>query len=190
VIVGLLLAAGGARRFGSQKLVAPLDGVPLARHAANTLLNTTDRVVAVVGDHAAEVRAAFDGMGIDIVSNPRWATGLSSSLQCGVASLPAAADAIVVALGDQPYLDERIVGDVIARWRSATCPIVAARYNGVQGHPVLFDRSVFAELAAIRGDVGAKSVIERSPRRTQYVDVAGPAPKDVDTEWDLEDLDT
>jgi molybdenum cofactor cytidylyltransferase len=60
----------------------------------------------------------------------------------------------------------------------------------MQGHPVLFDRSVFAELAALRGDVGAKSVIERSPQRTQYVDVAGPAPRDVDTEWDLEELDT
>jgi molybdenum cofactor cytidylyltransferase len=190
VIVGLLLAAGGARRFGSQKLVALLDGVPLVRHAANTLLNTTDAVVAVVGDHAGEVRAVLDDMGIDIVGNPHWASGLSSSLQCGVASLPATADAIVVALGDQPYLDERIVGDVIARWRSTACPIVATRYSGVQGHPVLFDRSVFAELAALRGDVGAKSVIERSPQRTQYVDVAGPAPKDVDTEWDLEELDT
>lgn len=190
MIVGLLLAAGGARRFGSQKLLAPLDGLPLVRHAANTLLTTTDRVVAVVGDHAAEVRAALDGMGVDIVGNPRWVSGLSSSLQCGVESLPAAAEAIVVALGDQPYLDERIVRDVIARWRSSNCPIVAARYSGVQGHPVLFDRAVFAELTALRGDVGAKSVIEHSPKRTQYLDVAGPAPRDVDTEWDLEELDT
>lgn len=190
MIVGLLLAAGGAHRFGSQKLVAPLDGVPLVRHAANTLRNTTDRVIAVVGDHAAEVRAALDDMGIDIVANPQWATGLASSLHCGVTSLPDAVSAIVVALGDQPYLDERIVGEVIARWRSSTCPIVAARYGGVQGHPVLFDRSVFAELTTLRGDVGAKSLIERSPQRTRYVDVDGPAPRDVDTEWDLEELDT
>ena len=185
MIVGLLLAAGGARRFGSQKLVAPLRGLPLVRHAANVLIESTDAVVVVVGDRADDVRAALQNAPIGFVKNPHWASGLSSSLQCGIAALPTLVDAIIVTLGDQPQLDPGVVRQVIARWRATGHPIVAARYLGVQGHPVLFDRSVFAELTALHGDGGAKAVIERASERTTYVDVNAPAPRDIDTPQDL-----
>ena len=74
-----------------------------------------------------------------------------------------------------------MIDAVIARWRESESAIVAARYRGAQGHPVLFARSTFAELAALTGDRGAKAVIERDPSRVSYVDVDVPTPRDVDT---------
>src|SRR5438552_3205404 len=117
MIVGLLLGAGGASRFGSQKLVAPFRGVPLVRHAANTLLATTDRTIVVIGNAPAALRDALAESGVQVVENPEWRDGLSSSLRRGVASLPPSADAAVIALGDQPAIDPDIVRLLIARWR-------------------------------------------------------------------------
>jgi molybdenum cofactor cytidylyltransferase len=188
MIAGLLLAAGGARRFGSQKLVAPLDGVPLVRRAANMLAQIVDPVVVVVGSEAPAVRAALDGADAEIVENRAWHTGVSSSLKCGVAAVSRDTEAIVIAVGDQPHLDPDVVRSVISRWRETGRPIIATRYQGVQSHPVLFDRSVFGELAELSGDVGAKPLIERSADRVAYVDVAHAAPVDIDTTGDLRDL--
>jgi molybdenum cofactor cytidylyltransferase len=74
-------------------------------------------------------------------------------------------------------------------WRRDKKPIVAARYNGVQDHPVLFDRAVFTELTSLAGDVGAKSVINRSADRVGFVDVSAPQPIDVDEPGDLRRLE-
>src|SRR5690348_3290431 len=105
VIAGLLLAAGGARRFGSQKLVAPLNGQPLIRHAAQALVDATDAVTAVLGNEAGVVQAALNDLHLAVVENRDWATGLASSVRCGIAALPASARAVVIVLGDQPGID-------------------------------------------------------------------------------------
>ncbi len=185
MIVGLLLAAGGARRFGSQKLVEPLDGVPLVRHAANALAAATDAMIAVVGFEADVVRAALDGTGATIVENREWRTGLASSLRCAVAAIPPGAQAAIVALGDQPRMDVDLFRRVVEGWRETESPIVSARFQGVRGHPVLFDRSVFGELLSASGDAGARSLIESMPGRVAYVDVDLPMPSDVDSPADL-----
>jgi molybdenum cofactor cytidylyltransferase len=188
VIAGLLLAAGGATRFGSQKLVAPLDGTPLVRHAAESLCRETDMVVVVVGNDADAVRSALDGIDVFFVDNSEWAEGLAGSLRRGIAALGPETEAVVVTLGDQPGIRASVIRDVIDAWRAAAPPIVAARYDGVRGHPVLFDRAVFDELAGVAGDVGAKPVIDRVPERVAYVDVATAMPRDVDTRADLDGL--
>src|SRR5262249_24756385 len=98
MIVGVLLAAGGSRRFGSQKLVTPVRGAPLIRHGADLLKQTTDHVVPVIGSDALMVRAALKGTGAEIIENPEWRDGLSTSLRRGVASVSPLAEAVVVAL--------------------------------------------------------------------------------------------
>jgi molybdenum cofactor cytidylyltransferase len=185
VIAGVLLAAGGARRFGSQKLVAPVDGVPLVRHSAAALARSTDTLVIVVGHEGAAVRAALVEVEGSVVENPDWSQGLSSSLRCGIASLAPDVEAIVVALGDQPRIDPLVVRSLIDRWRASGMPIVTARYRGERGHPVLFDRAVFPRLTSLRGDVGARTIFEQSPEQVAYVDVDDVVPVDVDTPQDL-----
>jgi len=188
VIVGLLLAAGAAQRFGSQKLVAPFRGAPLVRHAALVLRGVIKPTIAVIGNDAAAVCAALADTGVAVVENPDWRDGLSTSLRRGVASVPAGAEAVVVALGDQPLLDAEVIASLVARWRETGLPIVAARFRGVIAPPVLLARSVFAEVAELRGDFGARPLIMRAPERVAYVEIDRDIPPDVDTPEDLAEL--
>ncbi|MEP6492536.1 MAG: nucleotidyltransferase family protein [bacterium] len=185
MIAGVLLAAGGARRFGSQKLVATLDGVPIVRLAARALADVADLTIVVVGSESLAVRAALGETDVQVVENSAWAEGLAGSLRSGILALPETAEGVIVALGDQPRLDVVVMRALIARWRDTNLPIVTARYRGERGHPVLFDRSMFAEVAVLRGDAGAKGLIERRPERVAYVDVDSAVPRDVDTPHDL-----
>ncbi len=191
MILGLLLAAGGATRFGSQKLLARSNGSPIVATAARTLAPLVDHLVVVVGSDAESVinALAADGVDATILGNLGWADGLSTSLRLGVSAAPHDTKAIVVALGDQPGIDPAVIRRVIATWRETGTPIVATRYRGVRGHPVLLARAVFNEVQSIEGDVGARGLIERDPSRVAFVDVDADAPRDVDTPDDLAALD-
>lgn len=188
MIVGLLLAAGGARRFGSQKLVANFRGRPLVCQAAAALGGLTDATIAVVGRDAQAVREALGGVATLVIENREWASGLASSLRVGIDSLPQDAEAVVIALGDQPGVDPEVARTVIARWRESGRPIVVPRFRDGRGHPVLFAREVFEELRSLTGDVGARPVIERVPGRVAEVAVDAQVPEDVDTPEDLDRL--
>jgi molybdenum cofactor cytidylyltransferase len=155
----------------------------------------------VLGSDSDAVKAALARLPLMFVSNERYAEGMSGSLRVGVQEAVALSDstgreieAIVVALGDQPTIARSITASVIERFQreSATArgaaQIVAARYDGERSHPVLFARSVFPELLAVNGDLGARDVIARDPLRVAYVDIAGAPPADVDCPQDLETL--
>ena len=189
MIAGLLLAAGGARRFGSQKLLAPLRGSPIVRRAAENLAAETDELWVVVGSEAEAVRGVLKGVAARFVENEQWARGLSSSLAAGIRALPPEVDAIVIALGDQPSVDRDVIRRVIERWRETGRPIASARYLGTRGHPVLLAREVFDEAASASGDVGARELIARDPARVVFADVNADPPRDVDTKDDLSALE-
>jgi molybdenum cofactor cytidylyltransferase len=186
VIAGLLLAAGGAKRFGAQKLLAPLEGAALVCHAALHLADAVDELVIVVGSEAELVRGALHDVPAVVVENTGWRQGIASSIRCGIAALPTSTQAVIVALGDEPRIDSESMRLVTARWVASRAPIVSARYRGRRGHPVLFDRCVFDELSALDGDSGARTVIERRADDVVYVDVDAERPADVDTTDDLE----
>jgi molybdenum cofactor cytidylyltransferase len=188
VIAGLLLAAGGGRRFGAQKLLAPLEGMPLVRHAGLHLAQGVDALVIVVGSQADLVRDALHDMPAIVVENTDWPHGIATSIRCGVLALPSAADAVIVALGDEPRMDLESTRRVAAQWLASRAPIVSARYRGARGHPVLFARRLFGELMALEGDAGARTLIERRAGEVAYVDVDTDRPIDVDTAEDLSRL--
>jgi molybdenum cofactor cytidylyltransferase len=107
-----------------------------------------------------------------------------------VQALPTAAAAVVVALADEPLLDRAWIDAVLTRYRSAAgAAIVAPVFRGTRRHPVLFDRRVFAELAALDGDQGARDVVERDATRVALVEFDEPGTIDVDTPEDLARLE-
>ncbi len=189
MIVALVLAAGAARRFGSQKLLEPLRGEPLVRASVDRVVAAgPEQTIVVVGRDGGAVRRALAGLPVTIVDNPDPDRGLSSSLRAGLALVPASAVALLVTLGDQPIDRDEIIPALVARFGGDDSAVVAPRYRGVQGLPVLFARAVFPELARLTGDRGARSVVERDPTRVAYVDFDFPMPADVDTPDDLERL--
>jgi molybdenum cofactor cytidylyltransferase len=186
MIVGVLLAAGGATRFGSQKLVATYQGEPLVRHAARRLRALTDATIVVIGSDADSVATALMDLDVSAVVNYYWRAGLSTSLRMGVEVMPPEADAMLVALGDQPEIDPAVVRALVERWRATGLPIVTARYQGVRSPPVLIAREVFGEIAMLHGDAGAKPLMDRMPERVACVDVDTEIPFDVDEPSDLD----
>lgn len=191
MIAALLLAAGSARRFGAPKLLQDLHGRPLVRWAADALVaSKADLLFAVVPPLHDELRAALAPTGAQLILNARADDGLGTSIACGVRALPQAADAVLLALADEPLLPTAVVDAVIRGYRDSPEAAIVAPYYGhgaraAPGHPVLFDRSVFAELVALDGDSGARVVVQRDPKRVTRVDIAGDPPADVDTTADL-----
>lgn len=186
MIAAIVLAAGAARRFGSQKLVAPLAGKPLVRWAVeHVLASCVDDVVVVLGHEEEAVRRVLGGLAVRFVVNDRWAQGMSTSLRAGVEALRPGTRAALVVLGDQPSVAPDVPNRLIAAHGAHGRPIVAPRYRGERGHPVLFAAELFAELQALGGDRGARALLERSPERVELVDVDAPLPGDVDTTEEL-----
>ncbi|MFF5991601.1 nucleotidyltransferase family protein [Prauserella flavalba] len=157
-VAGVLLAAGAGRRFGKPKALAELDGEALVTRAVRVLAEGgCDPVLVVLGARAEEARAHVPEHVRTVVA-PDWAEGMGASLRTGLtalAGLDPAPDAALVHLVDLPWAG----ADVIARLAALGTPEVVARaaYDGVPGHPVLFGRRWWADIAAqASGDRGAR----------------------------------
>ncbi|WP_067186468.1 nucleotidyltransferase family protein [Microtetraspora niveoalba] len=184
-VAGVLLAAGSGRRMGAPKALVEFEGERLADRGVRLLAEGgCDPVLIVLG--AAEVRVA----GALPVRNPAWATGMGSSLRAGLAALPAASHAAVIALVDQPLVRPEAVRRLVAAFR-AGAGVAVASYGGAPRNPVLIAREHFAEVAALaEGDVGARPFLRARPELVTLVacdDVGDPA--DLDTPDDLRALD-
>jgi molybdenum cofactor cytidylyltransferase len=157
---GLILAAGASRRFGSPKQLALLDGRPLLEHALAAMAAATriERAVVVLGCGAEEILARLELHGARALICADWEEGQAASLRAGVAALAAQVDAIVVTLGDQPAIDPRAIDRVV---NARTAAAVARRGGeaGRPGHPVLLERPLFAAVAGLHGDEGARSLL-------------------------------
>jgi CTP:molybdopterin cytidylyltransferase MocA len=164
VIAAVVLAAGGASRFGSAKQLAELDGVPLLEHAIRAVeaVAAIERIVVVLGARADEIRAGVDFGGAEVVVCEDWDSGQAASLRCGIAAVADDADAVVLTLGDMP----RITPQVITRFAGLAAEHGAqtrarGMFDGAPGHPVALGSAYFDDVMALQGDVGAREVLKR-----------------------------
>ena len=187
-VTALVLAAGSASRFGSVKLLAPLDGRPVLQHTLDAVASAgLDDVVVVLGQAAADVEAAIAWRGERRVVNPSPTDGLASSLRIGIAAASAdpACQAVLVLLGDQPSVRPAVLRSVAFVGEVRPEPFVRARYaHDGAPNPVLVKRAAFAEASAMTGDRGLGPLLAAEPTRVHAVDVEGGNP-DVDTPADL-----
>jgi molybdenum cofactor cytidylyltransferase len=159
------------------KQVFEVDGKPMVRRAAETALAAgCAPVVVVVGAAGEQVRAALEGLPVQICQNPDWQAGMSTSLKAGLRQAPADAGSAVFFLADQPYLPVEVVRR-LARAHAATLhPLAAPRSGGRRMTPTLIDRSLYAALDALTGDQGARSFFAPgSPFQAAWVDWDDPA---------------
>ncbi len=185
MIAGVLLAAGRGSRFGGAKLLAPgADGVPIGVGAARCLLGAVDRAVAVVRPGDGQLAELLAGEGLRVVVNTHADDGMATSLCCGIRAA-GSCYGWIVALADMPLVREETIAAVAARLYGGAS-VVAPRYHGRRGHPVGFGRDMLTELLALRGDRGARAVLETYLDESGWVDVddAGIL-VDVDTPDDL-----
>ena len=183
--VGLLLAAGSATRFGSDKLQHPLPhGVSIAVQAARHLKAEMPRVVAAVRPDAAATARALEAESCEVVICERAAEGMGASLACA-ARAAGEADGYLVALADMPFVRRSTIAAVreaLARGALLAAPYWRAR----RGHPVGFAGRLRGELEALGGDEGARRLLEAHAAELVKVPVGDPgAIRDIDQPSDL-----
>jgi molybdenum cofactor cytidylyltransferase len=184
-IVGLLLAAGSATRFGSDKLLHPLPhGVPIAVQAARHLKNEVATVFAVVRNDAAALKALLEAEGCEVVICPDADQGMGASLACAVRAA-GKADGYLVALADMPFVRPTSIAavrDAIASGAALAAPYFRAR----RGHPVGFSGVFFPDLIRLHGDEGARQVLAAHESELVKVPVGDPGViRDIDRPADL-----
>jgi molybdenum cofactor cytidylyltransferase len=190
MVGGLVLAAGGGRRFGGVKQLAELDGVPLLQHAVDAMLAVPaiDPIRVVLGAGAARVRAAVDLGVAEALVCEDWEEGMAASLRCGARALTGCTW-IIVTLGDQPRITPQVIAAVADRAEGAPAGTAAVRatYGGEPGHPVALSAALLPLVQELRGDVGARELLAHAVVRTFEVGHLC-RPDDVDTPEHLEAL--
>ncbi len=186
MITALILAAGRSRRMGSPKLLLTLRGQTLlGRVIAAARASRCDDVLVILGEMADRVGQEAVAAGARTTLNGRYREGMGTSIGAGISALPPECEAAVVLLADQPCLGADTINALIDTYRTTGKPLVASRYGNVVGAPTLIARPLFAEAAALSGDVGARPLIKKHPDLVAEVPLRPDASWDVDTPEDL-----
>ncbi len=182
-VAAVVLAAGAAQRFGTLKQLLPWRSDTLLGHVVDVALaSQADPVVVVLGCQADACRAALGDRPVQIVVNPDWAQGQSSSVRAGLVALPPNVGAALFPLADQPGVTSTVIDALIQRHRATLAPVVWPEHEGRRGNPVLFDRVAFLQLMQLTGDTGGRPVLHAHARHAERVTVSAPGVLfDIDT---------
>jgi len=181
----LVLAAGASTRLGQPKQLVRIGGQPVLHGVVSRAVSVANHAVTVViGAHAADLTRLLGQMPASVVVNRHWQEGMASSIRCGLAALPATAESVLILLGDQVAVTADDLKRLASAWNGQEGMIAAATYDQRVGVPAIFPRLCFSELAQLRGDVGARQLLERHSHRLVRVPMPNAA-VDLDTPEDL-----
>lgn len=169
-VAAIILAAGRSSRYlagggaETSKLIALYQGEPIVRRVACAALASCARPVVVVTGHARiDVEAALAGLPLVFAFNPDFASGIASSLRVGVAALPASAPGAVVLLGDMPDVEAAMIDRIVKVFLTNGDALAAVPvHSGRRGNPVLLGRALFAAVARLEGDEGARRLLREA----------------------------
>lgn len=187
----VVLAAGGSKRLGRPKQLEPWGESNLLGHVlARTFLFPVDEVWVVLGHDAERMIAATDLGDAYIVENLEWEEGIASSLRVGLDALTrlSRCDRALVVIGDQPEVPADVVAELFASHEKAGRPVTIPKYRYSWGNPVIVDRSLWGRLMSLEGDEGARRLWQAHPEWVNEVWFPESAPRDVDTEADIDEL--
>ena len=191
-VSAIVLAAGLSSRMGDiNKLLAPIDGVPLIRRVIDQVRQSqADPIIVVTGHQENLIRDALGGCDVLFVHNQHFAEGLSTSLRSGLNAISETIDGALICLGDMPKLTARQIDQLIMTFREHQGKkICVPVYQGRQGNPVLWPSRYFTAMQTLRGDAGAKKLLGQ--HRDQVFEVGmtdDGVVADVDTPAELEEL--
>ena len=185
-IVAILLAAGSASRFGSDKLLHPLPhGVAIAVQAARHVKAVVARIVVPVRPGAEELARLLRAEGCEIVICENAAEGMGASLACAVRAAAGTVDAYLVALADMPFIRPSSIAAVRVELEKGT-PLAAPYFRARRGHPVGISSRFRSDLLRLKGDEGARKLFTDHAPDLVKVPVGDPAVlRDIDTPSDL-----
>ncbi len=188
MISAVILAAGKSERFDDFKQLVEIDGKPMLDLVIEKVRNSSvDEIITVLGYKSDRILSKISTEGSKFVMNPNYERGMSTSLSEGLEEVGRNTDAVVILLGDQPYLDSEVIDKLIRSYQNSDKLVMVPYYQGKRGNPVLFDISLKEELMEVEGDVGGRKVVEENPELVHKVAVDNPGVlMDIDTRKDIE----
>lgn len=191
---GIILAAGAATRFGQPKQLLRLKDKYLIERVLDAALNSRlGRVVLVLGYAHQKILQALGKKAqhskLHIEVNPHYKKGQSHSLRVGLSAVRNDFPAVIFLLGDQPMLNSGTINTLLERFWSADKDICVPAYRGQRKNPVIFGRRFYGQLMDIKGDIGARQLIDDNPEQVLIVEIDDPLCFfDIDTPQDFENL--
>lgn len=163
-VAGIILAAGGATRMGSTKVILDWKGKPLLCSVIENALEAgLSLIFVVLGSEKEKVKKAIHGYPVIIVENAEWEAGQGTSISAGVSHLPEKTGSAVFLLADQPQIPASLIKKLIRRHSETLRPIVCPKVGEKRANPVLFDNVTFSELRQLKGDAGGRQLFNRYP---------------------------
>jgi molybdenum cofactor cytidylyltransferase len=158
-IGAVILAAGTSSRMGEAKQLLRLGATTLLDQVTENVRGSrVDEIVLVLGHEAETIRQTIATNKLKIVVNESYREGMGTSLRAGLSALPSEVDAALIVLADQPFVRSTTFDQIIDHYQQSNAQIVIPIYRGFRGNPVLLDRSVFAEVTALTGDIGCRAI--------------------------------
>ena len=172
MISAILLAAGQSKRMnGHNKLIKEIQGIPLIKHSIKNILSSSiDELIIVLGHQKEIIEKIIDkDKKIKVVFNKNFKDGMASSIKLGLNSLSEKTDFFFVCLGDMPMINSDIYNLMIECKNQKE--IIVPTYDGKQGNPVLFAKSLKDKIMTIEGDNGAKKIFEQNKNRIFNIEI-------------------
>jgi len=183
MLSAILLAAGKSQRMGKLKQLMPLGKSTIVGQAIDNLLSSAvDEIIVVLGHRAEEITKTIAPRPVKIAINPDYPQGMSTSIIAGLNLVSSQAQAVMLALGDQPFTSSQTINQLIAEFYNHDKGIAIPTYQGKGGHPIIFAIKYKQELLELKGDIGGREIIKRHPQ--DVLEVA------VDSESVTADIDT
>jgi molybdenum cofactor cytidylyltransferase len=186
----VILAAGSSTRLGQPKQLLIFKGSSLIKRVAEIALDVSGKVVVVTGYQSKKVQAELLGLPLIIVQNDSFEEGIASSIRKGLSTLIEnfkGLKGVIFLVCDQPYLSQNVLTELIKSADETGKKIISSAYGDTTGIPVLFDKSFFGKLLALKGDIGAKKLIQENLADVATIDFPGGS-IDIDTMQDFESV--
>jgi molybdenum cofactor cytidylyltransferase len=191
-VAAVILAAGQSRRMGQPKQLLRVAGKTLLEHTiASVRASGASEIVLVLGARADEIRRQTGLERVTVVVNPEYEQGMGTSIGAGLKVLSEGVSAALIVLADQPFVQTGTLDKLMEQHRLSNAQIVIPMFKGFRGNPVLLDRSVFAEVMGLPGDVGCRAIFGDHTQGIHKVDVDDVGVLlDADTSADVEQIET
>jgi molybdenum cofactor cytidylyltransferase len=172
LIAAIILSGGASRRMGTPKALLRFQNETFLDRLIRLFSAVTNTIIVVVGEHADQIQTGIEG-GREVLFavNPDPKRGMLSSLQCGLAMVPADAEAAMFLPVDHPNIELSTIKTLAARFHADRASVTVPTYAGEHGHPVCIARQLIAELMALPPDAKASDVIHCHVARTSYIEV-------------------
>lgn len=182
-VSAIMLAAGEAKRMGRLKQLMSLGSSTMVEQALDNLLaSRVSEIIVVLGHEAEEVKRKIADRPAKTVVNPIYQKGMGTSIAAGLKLVDSQAQAVLLALADQPFVDSQTIDRLVEEFQAHEKGIAIPTYRGRRGHPVIFSMKYKAQLSGLTSDIGGREIIKEHP--ADVLEVA------VDCEGVIIDIDT